>query len=120
MARILGETLANGFGRRKDPLAGLIRPIAEEPMAQQPLLFLEVLVLEDVRRCPYQPKADFLLAGFAVREMLAADHDDLVGLAMFTVVDDFVDAGLANDFSGPIASAAIRLSAAVARSLDAS
>ena len=67
-----------------------------------------------------KPKADFLLAGFAVRKVFAADHHDLVRFAMLTVVDHFVDAGLANHFSGTIAPAAIRPRAAVTGVLDAS
>jgi hypothetical protein len=88
--------------------------------AQSQLFFLEVLILEDVWRCAYQAKADFLLAGFAIGKALAADHDNLVSLAVLTVVEYFVDAGLADNFSTAIAPAAIRSSAAMVRALDVS
>ena len=88
--------------------------------AQSQLFFLEVLILEDVWRCANKAKANFLLAGLAVRKGFAANHDDFMSLAMFTIVNYFVDAGLADNFSAAIASAAIRSSAAMVRALDVS
>jgi hypothetical protein len=93
---------------------------SRRPIADSFLLFLEVLVLKDIGSCTNQTKADFLLAGFAVRKALAADHNNLVSLAVFTIVEYFVDAGLADNFSAAITPAAIRSSSPVARALNAS
>jgi hypothetical protein len=45
-------------------------------------------------------KAHFVLAGFTIRKVCPAYHYDFVSLAMLTVMNNLVDAGLANDFSG--------------------
>ena len=56
--------------------------------------FFEVFVLEDVRRSPDQPEANFILTSLAIGKMFAADHDNFVRLAVRMVMNNFVDARL--------------------------
>src|SRR5215472_1283388 len=79
--------------------------------------FSKIFVLEDIRRGADKAEADFVFAGFAVGEVLAADHDDFVGFAVVAVVDNFVDARLANGIAGAI-SPAIAPAAAMTRILE--
>jgi hypothetical protein len=67
--------------------------------------FPKVFILEDIRRGSNQPETHFLFAGFAVGIAFAADHDDFVSFAVFAVVKDLVDAGLADNFPRAIAAA---------------
>ncbi len=64
------------------------------------LLFFEIFVAEDVWRGTQQLKADARLAGIAIREVIAVDHDDFVRGAMRVVMHDFVDAGFAHGIAG--------------------
>ena len=60
------------------------------------LRFLEVLILEDVRRGADQAEADALLAGVAGRKGVAVEHDNFVRVAMAAIMNNFVNAGLAD------------------------
>ena len=91
-------------------------------MAHSPELAfsLEVFILKDIGSCAHQAKTDFFLAGFAVGKILAADHDDLVSVTVLAVMENFVDAGLTDNFSATITATAVRSPAAMAGAFGAS
>jgi chromosome condensin MukBEF complex kleisin-like MukF subunit len=77
-----------------------------QPIATVLAFFFEVFVLENVRRSPDQPEANFVLARLAIGKMFAADHDNFVGLAVSTVMNNFVDARLWHLFTSAVSSGA--------------
>lgn len=81
------------------------------------IFFFEVFVLEDVGCGAYEPETHLVFAGFAIGEVLAADHYDFMHFAMIAVVNDLIDSRLAYTVSGTI-SAIIRTAAPVSWPLE--
>lgn len=73
-------------------------------------VFFEVLVLKNVGSSTNQAEANFLFAGFTIGEILSADHNHLVSLAVIAMMNHFVDTRPTNNFTRAMASAAGRRS----------
>jgi hypothetical protein len=80
-------------------------------------LVFEVLILKDVWRGADEAKTHLVFAGFAIREVLTADHYDFMRLTMIAVMNDLVNSGLAHAVAGAVP-AIVGASSAVSWTLE--
>ncbi len=104
MRRVVGWVIAGVSTNRSDQgkVESLDRKQSPTAHGSQLVFVFEVLVLKDVGCGAYEAETHLVLAGFAIGKVLAADHHDLMHLAMIAVMDDLIDSGLADTVSGTI------------------
>ena len=55
------------------------------------LLFFEILVLKNIRRCTHEPKANLLITRLAVWKRISRNHHHFMCRAMFSIMHYFVN-----------------------------